>query len=243
MTQQLVINTTERQAALILDMDGVIVDSEPIHVDSFRVYLQRRNIVAEESFLLNLIGHSVEENMREINRKFFNGDNRRSVRDIQEREKIYIDLLRDTELSPKPGLDYCIRFCQCKGIRLALASSSIREQISAVLEILSIRDNALFDYRKVFSVVVSGEDVGRKKPAPDIYLLAIAKLGLSRERCIAVEDSPAGIAAAQAAGLKCLAARTEYVPTEKLAAADGIIDTLNDVPALMVKHDIIEHTE
>ncbi len=58
-------------AAIILDMDGVIVDTEPLHVDSFRVFLQKRGIVAPEEFLLALIGHSVEENVREIYRTFF----------------------------------------------------------------------------------------------------------------------------------------------------------------------------
>jgi beta-phosphoglucomutase-like phosphatase (HAD superfamily) len=228
-----------KHAALILDMDGVIVDTEPIHVDSFRVFLKRRDIIAPEDFLLGLIGHSVEENVREIHRTFFKQEVPDLKREVREREAIYLELLQERGISPQPGLEHLIGFCQKTRIDLALASSSIREQIQVILEKLTEAPGTIYDYHGIFSVIVSGEDVDCKKPAPDIYLLALAQLGVDRSRCMAVEDSPAGIESAKSAGLKCLAARTGYIDAEKLSAADGIIDTLNEVPDMMSKFNLI----
>jgi len=220
-------------SALILDMDGVIVDTEPLHVESFRIFLKRRNIVASENFLLALIGHSVEENMREIYRAFFRAREQDLENDVREREIIYLDLLQRTNIEPRPGLEDVIAYCKRKGIALALASSSIREQITTILDKLNIQSANSFSYHKVFSVIVSGEDVARKKPAPDIYLRALEQLGVNKSRCVAVEDSPAGVQAAKAAGIKCAAARTDYVAPERLETADAIISSLVELPALL----------
>ncbi len=220
-------------AGLILDMDGVIVDTEPLHVDSFRIFLKRRDIVASENFLFALIGHSVEENMREIYRTFLNERESDLEKDVREREGIYLDLLQRADIAPQPGLEDLVAYCEMKGIALALASSSIREQITTILDKLNARSANSFNYHQVFTVIVSGEDVARKKPAPDIYLKALEQLDINKSRCLAVEDSPAGIQSAQAAGIKCVAARTEYISPERLQIADAVIGSLAELSALV----------
>jgi len=226
-------------SALILDMDGVIVDTEPIHVDSFRVFLKKRAIVAPEDFLLGLIGHSVEENVKEIRRTYFSGQYSDMGNDVREREDIYLDLLKASAIKPQPGLEKLVKYCLKAGIKLALASSSIREQISVILDKLHVQSGNTLNYHAVFSEIVSGEDVIRKKPAPDIYTLALSKMGVKHSQGLAVEDSPAGIQAAQAAGLKCIAIRTDYVAAERLAIADNIINTLDEVPEILQNYNML----
>lgn len=224
-------------------MDGVLVDTEPIHVDSFRVFLKRRGITAPEEFLFDLIGHSVEENMRDIYRTYFPERQMDPGRDVREREDIYLDLLQKKTVRPQPGLEGLILFCKEEGVPIGLASSSIREQIRTVLDKLTDGSAHGIDYHRIFTAIISGEDVPRKKPAPDIYLMALNRLGAKGDGSIAVEDSPAGVYAAQAAGLKCIAVRTAYIAPARLKNADVIIGSLEELPGLLYRLKIITQGE
>jgi beta-phosphoglucomutase len=235
--------TDGSRKAIILDMDGVLVDTEPIHVDSFRVFLKRRSITAPEEFLFDLIGHSVEENMRDIYRTYFPDRHMDLERDVREREDIYLDLLRNSKIRPQPGLEDLILICKDSGVPIGLASSSIREQIRTVLEKLTAGSVRGIDYHQVFTAIISGEDVARKKPAPDIYLMALNRLGVQSAGSLAVEDSPAGIFAAQAAGLKCVAVKTAYIAPARVKIADVIIGSLEELPRLLYRLKIITQGE
>jgi HAD superfamily hydrolase (TIGR01509 family) len=112
--------------------------------------------------------------------------------------------------------------------RLALASSSNRALIDAVLELAGLA--------RYFQVTVSSEEVARGKPAPDVYLEAARRLGVEPARCAAVEDSHAGIRAAQAAGMRVIAIpNAAYPPDEEsLALADATIASLDELTAGLV---------
>jgi HAD superfamily hydrolase (TIGR01509 family) len=128
-----------------------------------------------------------------------------------------------TDLPVVPGAVDAVRRLAAEGLRLALASSSNRELIDAVL--LRLRLSALFE------ATVSSEEVARGKPAPDVYLEAARRLGLDPTRCVAIEDSASGIRAAHAAGMRVIAYPNRHYPPSSgvLALADAVVDSPNEL--------------
>ncbi len=110
---------------------------------------------------------------------------------------------------------------------MAVASSADRVKIGINLREIGLSAD-------IFDAIISGEDVERKKPFPDIYLLAAERIGLKPENCLVVEDAVSGITAGKAAGCKCLAVTTSF-PAEKLTEADWIKESLEVNLANFVK--------
>lgn len=217
-------------SAIIFDMDGVLVDTEPLHIESFHRYLSQLGIEYPEGFIETFIGYSVEENLQTINRRFLKGREIPITEAVKLRDTHFVELLQNTSLRPAKGFDEIVSRTD---IPLALASSSIVEHIDIILSNLSANSATNGNYRKVFQSITGGDEVDEKKPAPDIYLLAAEKLNLRAERCIAIEDSFAGIRSAQAAGLKVIGLRNPYIDEEKLSRADLAIDSLQDIAAYL----------
>ena len=117
------------------------------------------------------------------------------------------------------------------GYRLAVASSSNRELIDAVLDRLELTS--------AFEVTVSSEEVARGKPAPDVYLEAARRLGVSPSACVAIEDSASGVRAAHAAGMRVIAyPNRHYPPADSvLALADVVVRSLEDVAREMARNE------
>ena len=107
-----------------------------------------------------------------------------------------------------------------KDFRLAIATSATQELSEAILTAVKV------PYRKM--VYVSGGDVTKKKPDPQIFLIAIQRLGIEAARCVVFEDAPSGVQAAKSAGAKCIAV-TNTVPASDLSGADLICDSLEQV--------------
>jgi beta-phosphoglucomutase-like phosphatase (HAD superfamily) len=112
---------------------------------------------------------------------------------------------------------------RARGLRLALASSSAPPIIAATLAGLSLSD--------MFEFAVSGHDVERGKPAPDIFIEAVRRLGLRREACLVVEDSFNGLSAATAAGVRCVAVPCPSTAGQDFSGADGRLNDLTELPA------------
>ena len=129
----------------------------------------------------------------------------------------------ETDLPVVPGAVEAVHRLTDGGLRLAVASSSNRELIDAVLRRLGLTG--------LFEVTVSSEEVPRGKPAPDVYLEAALRLGVAPARCIAVEDSASGIRAAHAAGMRVIAYPNRHYPpaADVIAIADVLVDRLEDV--------------
>ena len=127
---------------------------------------------------------------------------------------ILIELIRE-RLEPKPGLKEALAFVRGQGWGCASASSGDRVYIDVVLDVLGIRSS--------FQAVATGDEVTEGKPDPALYLLAAARLGVAPAKCVALEDSPRGVQAAQAAGMRCIA-----VPegTADVAYADAVCESL-----------------
>jgi HAD superfamily hydrolase (TIGR01509 family) len=135
----------------------------------------------------------------------------------RERNETFLALLPG-RLRAMPGLGELIADLRARGLKRALATSGERRYVAMVMSELNL-DGA-------FDATVVAEDVARGKPAPDVYLLAAERLGLPPAQCLVLEDAPNGVAAAQAAGMRCVAVLNEYTRSLDLSAADGVLPSL-----------------
>ena len=211
--------------ALILDMDGIIVDTEPIHINSFRVLIDELGFNYTEDFLNSLVGFSVENNIETILKKNNHFSENAKQNSVKKRESIYLDLLTSSSIKPIDGVYNIIKICKRKNLKLALASSSSNEQVSTILKLTEL------DY--AIDIIVNGDEVRKKKPAPDIYLKAIKRLNFQPNDCLAVEDSPAGILSAKSAGLKCIGVINQYSDKLALQKADWLLDSMNKLSEII----------
>ncbi len=208
--------------ACILDMDGVIVDTEPIQLEAFRLFLNDYQIQVSEEFLDALVGYSIQDNMEDIKQKFFHQKAFDIPLAIRRRNDLYLKMIAQQKLEPLPGVMELISFCRQKNLKLALASSSDRLQVDTIMNRL------VLNFRSVFEVVVTGDDVINKKPAPDIYLRVLEKLNLPAQSCLTFEDSRAGVESAKAAGMICFAIRNRYAEEQYLQKADRVINSIEE---------------
>jgi HAD superfamily hydrolase (TIGR01509 family) len=207
---------------VVLDMDGVLVDTEHLWEDvreeQTRAWGGRYTPEAQEA----MMGMSSTEWSRYLHE---------TVGLREEPATINAEVVRrmlaryETELPVVPGAPEAVRRLADAGLRLALASSSNRELIDAVLHRLELSSS--------FEVTVSSEEVARGKPAPDVYLEAARRLGVDPSHCAAVEDSASGIRAAHAAGMRVVAYPNRHYPpaSEVVALADVELESLAGLDA------------
>lgn len=128
------------------------------------------------------------------------------------------ELFKNSQLIAIEGIPQLIEQLKDSGIKLGLASSSSREFIEMILKSLNIIDK--------FDVILSGEEVKKGKPAPDVFLKTADLLGVNPCDCIVLEDSEHGITAAKAAGMKCIAYENPNSGNQDLSLADAVVKTL-----------------
>jgi beta-phosphoglucomutase len=144
------------------------------------------------------------------------------------KEELYRQLL-SAEAESLPGATELMAALHVAGYRQALGSSAPRENIVLVIRLLGIGS--------YLDGSVSGEEVAEGKPAPDIYLASARQVGVAPDHCLVIEDAVAGIEAAHAASMRCLAVRRRGVPDAAgLALADYLVTTLADVDVALVDH-------
>jgi HAD superfamily hydrolase (TIGR01509 family) len=209
--------------AIIFDMDGVIVDSEPLHEKAFMEtfddlgyaqthgihfadYLGRSDRAVWEAFIAK---HQPSQTFDELT-------------DLKESRLIGMLHERKPLFAPVPNLirDLAARY------PLALASGSVHRVISAVLEIGNLRH--------FFGPVVSAQDVAHGKPSPDIFLRAAHLLGVPPESCCVIEDTVAGITAGRAAGMHVIAITNTY-PASALHQAHQIVESYDPIARFLLR--------
>lgn len=221
-------------SAVILDMDGVLVDTEPLHIESFRRYLAMLQINYPDGFIESFIGFSIEDNIRKINATYLQGREIAVDEGVRLRDAYFIELIRETPLVLAEGFTSLLKEIRKQRLSLALASSSINEHINIILENMSARWKQNGSLKTTFDAITGGDEVIRKKPAPDIYLRTLEKLNLPADRCIAVEDSYAGILSAKSAGLATIGLRNRFIDEKKLETADAVINSLQELAGLII---------
>ena len=208
--------------AVIFDMDGVIVDTEPLHIEAYHIFFKQLNIPTDDSLFHSFVGISIENNIRQIIKTILREDISMAEKRIKQRNLIYVDLLKSRPLKALDGFHELIDSLHNNNIVTALASSSPWEQIDIITEKLSIRDK--------FSVLCSGHDVKASKPAPDIYHKTVKDLKVMPSSVVAIEDSITGVTSAKAASLYCIALKNPYMDTEKLEKLSDIsVNCLDEI--------------
>lgn len=200
--------------AIIFDMDGVLVDSEPFHTLIEKRQFELNGLSVSEEEHLNYMGTASELMWSQIHK---NHKTNISVEELLEQNRTE-SIRFFTELENIPvmhGLPELLEKLSKRNYHLAVASSSFPEIIELLLGKSGLK--------KYFKVIVSGEEAGKSKPAPDIFLLAAKKLGVSPENCLVVEDSQNGIKAARAAGMFCVAYQGGSADPHTQKEADAMI--------------------
>ena len=176
--------------AVIFDMDGVLIDSEPIHYASLREVLARYNVDYDEALHTTYVGKSDEGVFTDLKSRY-----RELTPDvatlIEERNVRFLELV-DRPLQPMAGVVALLEAIDRSGLPMAVASSSALVQVERITANLGVSG--------FFRELVSGQMVPRHKPAPDIYLLTAARLGVDIANCVVFEDSGPGVRSAVDAG-------------------------------------------
>jgi beta-phosphoglucomutase len=209
--------------AIIFDCDGVIADTEPLHLSAFQKTLAEENItLTEENYYRYYLAL---DDRGGFTRAFSDNERlltREKLAEMIMRKASYVEPAMRAQLRLFPGVAEFIR-ASAAHYPLAVASGALRHEIEMVLECGRIRD--------CFPIVVSAEDVERGKPDPESFLKALALINernaqsMSPRECLVIEDSLHGIHAAHSAGMRCLAVTNSY-PKDVLSEADCVVDTL-----------------
>ena len=206
---------------VIFDMDGVLVDSYAAHWESWRQLGREVGFEMTEQQFVVTFGRTSREVIAESW-----PDLARSGEQIAALDRRKEDLFREILAADFPAMDGArelIDALAAAGFALALGSSGPPENVELVLEKLGRRSR--------FMAIVTGTDVTRGKPDPQVFLLAAERIALPTRRCLVIEDAPAGVAAAKAAGMKCLGLASTGRDPAELAAADRVVNSLRDVTA------------
>lgn len=205
--------------AILFDMDGVIIDSEPLHCKAFQKAMKQFGLDLSREYCYQFIGNT-DRYMAEVLVKDFNLPNT-----SEEIIQIKHEALKQLELEESyPAIPYVVNLIKELSkypIKLAIASSSPMAQIEQ-----TAKDLKLTSY---FHNYVSGMDLKHSKPAPDIFLKAAGLLGVSPEECLVIEDSYHGVTAAKAAGMTCIGYYNENSGTQDLSGANIIIEGFEEI--------------
>ncbi|MFC3096836.1 HAD-IA family hydrolase [Alteraurantiacibacter palmitatis] len=229
--------------ALIFDCDGVLVDTErDAHRVGFNLAFKQFGIDAEWSVDLYarlLLTAGGKERMTVYFDEFgwpedqvakFGGKQELIAALHKEKTKLTSEIVAD--LPVRPGILRIIDEAMAAGVRLGVCTTSNPKFIDAVLDLFGAERKAAFEF------VHAGDVVAKKKPAPDIYLLALETLGLPASECMVVEDSRNGLLAATGAGIPTLITTSTYTAEEDFSEAVKVVPELGDDPVLITIDDL-----
>jgi len=214
----------DRLRAVVFDMDGLMVDTEPIHFAAFREYMRRHEVELPESVMPEFIGFSEQDNLRDLKTKYGLDEPLQAM--IADRRAIYLELIRTLPIEVLPGFWEFTAAARARGMKQAVVSSAAAVQVEVVLRRLLETKPALGGPEGYFDAIVTGDDVTRNKPAPDIYLEGARRLGVPPALCLALEDSPPGAQSAAAAGMIVVAVSNRYTEGLAFPGAQGIAPSL-----------------
>lgn len=194
----------------IFDMDGVLVDSEPVYMKQERDSYARHGVVLDEAELSRFVGTTQRHMWSAIKTEYGLADSLHSL--MSEHHRQLMGILNSAPLPPMSGVTELLGALNQAGIPCAVASSSPRELVELIL-----RNAGLQPF---FNEVVCGDDVKHSKPDPEIFLMAAKRLGIPPSSCVVIEDSAHGVAAAKAATMFCIGLLNPNSGQQNLSAAD-----------------------
>lgn len=211
--------------AVLFDMDGVLVDSQPIHFTGDRRLLEYCGVQVKEKDLEKYAGTSNPNRFKMFIDAY--GINHTLEEMDRVREDIMKQLVDESSLKAVSGIETLLNDLKLNHFQIALASSSSYVFIDSILDKTGIRN--------YFDFILSGEDLVNSKPAPDIFLETAKGLGCLPGQCIVIEDSSNGVAAAEAAGMKCIGYMNRTSGNQDLSKADVVIDDFNRIDAEFIE--------
>ncbi len=210
--------------AVIFDMDGTIVDSEGAWGYAFVTILGKIGVQAKDDHP-QTSGISMEENWKTLLER----ENIKTEKTVSE----LVDLTLNEYLNQldkiilRDGTKEIFDRLVSQGIRIALGTSTDRDITSKILNKLGIQDN--------FEIIICGDDVEKRKPAPDIFLKVLDKLNLKSDDCMVIEDTPSGIKAANSAGIKVVVMNWENNFSDDPKGADFVANSFKEVEEIIFK--------
>ena len=212
---------------VIFDMDGVIVDTEPVHRYAYFKQFDELNIAVTEELYTSLTGNSTRNIFQKLKGIF---ELEEDVEDLILRKRaIFNDAFDSKEdLKLLQGVEKLIKELHQNGIQLILASSASKVTIERVFR--------RFKLHEYFTHVVSGEDFPKSKPHPAIFEHAASLSIAPKENCIVIEDSTNGIKAAKAAGIFCVGYNSIHSKDQDLSEANVVINHFNELGFDEVQH-------
>jgi len=211
--------------AVIFDMDGVIIDSEPLHFQVDLDVLHGLNVKLVQHDLEPYVGMTNPEMWKLLKERHGLAESIEELIEIQLGQKLAT--LKTSDYEPIDGIPELLAALGEAEIKLALASSSPVRFIDAVLDKFGIAPR--FMHR------ISGEEMEHGKPAPDIFLKAAELLNVSPAGCVVIEDSRNGVAAAKAAGMSCIGYRNVNSGEQDLSKADIVVDSIRAITSELLE--------
>jgi beta-phosphoglucomutase len=204
---------------ILFDMDGVLVDSEKFICHAAMKMFAEHCVYVEPEDFIPFVGSGEDRYLGGVAQKYnFPFD---LEQDKTRTYEIYGELVRG-KLKPLNGVIAFIALCRKNGFKLAVATSADKVKMEINLREIGIPP-------ETFDATIHGQEVIHKKPDPEIFVKAAAKLGLKPEECLVVEDAVNGVKAAKAAGCKCLGLTTSF-SVDDLEEADWVANDLSNVP-------------
>ncbi len=208
-------NPPRKIQGVLFDMDGVLLESEPFLVKAAIQMFAEGGVKVDPNEFDPYFGMGEDHLLRSVAEKH-------NIPFDPEAAKartydLYLEAIHGA-IQALPGVHEFIARCRDHDLKIALASSGDLVKVRGNLREIHLTESS-------FDAVVTGSDVTRKKPDPEIFLEAARRLGLEPETCLVVEDAIAGVDAAKAAGARCLAVTTNY-PADKLTQADWVVPDL-----------------
>lgn len=214
---------TFRVRAVAFDLDGVLVDSESVNLRSASFAFGELGHALGKDDAARIVGRHPSDYVPVLAERF--GLASEAQREIQRIQSECYARLWEREARPVEGAIETLRALERRGYPLALATSAGRGHARRCLE--------RFDLKDLFSVILTKDDVERRKPAPDVYVACARRLRVPPSEMLVVEDSRHGVRAAKACGARCAALLTPHTPADGLAEADILLTSPGELLALL----------
>lgn len=216
----------DRIRAVLFDMDGVLVNTEPVHYRMWKEAFYNRGLEVSYDVYKGCIG-TTDNYLMDLIWDHYGRDFRGDKKLLEERMAIEERVPKEESYPEMPGVREMLRGLHEAGFLLAIASSSPVSRIETAVDHLGVR--------QYFSLLNSGENVARSKPAPDIYLDTAKKLGVEPAECVVLEDSENGTLAAVSAGMTCVGLRNPDSGDQNLERAKAVIRELKEFTPELIR--------
>lgn len=207
-----------RLKAAVFDLDGLMIDSEPLQLRGTNLALKPLGIQIDEAEWMRMVGRRTIDNLERLRDTYGFEADLQDVKRVKDEEYRRLITL---EIPQMPALHSAMEVCREGGLDLALASCSVRTDVEIVLDSLGLSED--------FQVVVTGDDVSIGKPDPEIFLETARRLRVSPHACVVLEDTAYGLAAAKATGMWCIAVPNRFTADQDFEKADLVLETLGEL--------------